>query len=220
MKKIQIGNQVWASSNLDVVEFRNGDLITEAKTSEDWVTGNESQTPMWCDYEFDSANGVKYGKFYNWFAVSDSRGLAPEGWDIPSDSDWDELMRFVSDDKGLDTLDEVAAYLKGVAGVDGSDYRDHYGFNAEPLGRIHMGGDSQRAGEGCYWWSASEKEGDGGRGGQNKAGKGLFANALKAFGRTNSDFPELARYRAISDGMAIGGLNKMFGLSVRCLCRL
>ena len=217
MEKTQIGNQIWMSNNLDVVQFRNGEFITEAKTSEEWKRGNESKTPMWCYYEFDSSNGVKYGKFYNWFAVSDSRGLAPEGWEIPNDSDWDELMSFISEDKGLDTLDEVAAYLKGVAWVDGSNQEDDYGFNAEPLGRIHMWGDSQRAGEGCYWWSASEREGDDRRGEQNKAAKRLFANVLEAFGKTSADFSELARYRAISDGISVGGLNKMFGLSVRCL---
>ena len=55
MKKVRIGNQIWMSDNLDVVQFRNGELIAEAKNLKEWESGNESKKPMWCYYEFDSA---------------------------------------------------------------------------------------------------------------------------------------------------------------------
>lgn len=198
MKKIQLGSQLWMSNNLDVVQFRNGDVIAEAKSSEDWKKGNQSKTPMWCYYEFDSANGAKYGKFYNWFAVSDSRGLAPDGYVIPNDSDWDELMSFISEDNGLDSVDEVSGYLKGGAIWEGDrNEGDHYGYNAEPCGKVDMFGNGERAGECGYWWSASE---DGEGGGQFLAGN-----------------PDFARYRAIHECIGIGKMNKMCGLSVRCM---
>ncbi|MFM7771062.1 MAG: fibrobacter succinogenes major paralogous domain-containing protein, partial [Bacteroidota bacterium] len=39
----------------------------------------------------DPAEGVKYGKLYNWYAVNDARGLAPVGYHIPSDAEWTTL---------------------------------------------------------------------------------------------------------------------------------
>jgi uncharacterized protein (TIGR02145 family) len=37
-------------------------------------------------------NNTVYGKLYNWYAVKDSRGLAPAGWHIPTDSEWDTII--------------------------------------------------------------------------------------------------------------------------------
>ena len=39
-----------------------------------------------------------YGKLYNWYAVTDPRGLAPEGWHIPSDAEWTTLSTFLGGD--------------------------------------------------------------------------------------------------------------------------
>ena len=37
LKEIKIGNQIWASQNLDIVNFNNGALIIEARDSSQWV---------------------------------------------------------------------------------------------------------------------------------------------------------------------------------------
>lgn len=63
---VTIGTQVWMTKNLDVVTFRNGDPIPQAKTSEAWKKAGESKQPAWCYYNNDPANGAKYGKLYNW----------------------------------------------------------------------------------------------------------------------------------------------------------
>jgi uncharacterized protein (TIGR02145 family) len=47
-----------------------------------------SGKPAWCYYDNDPANGSKYGKLYNWYAINDSRGIAPKGWHVPSDTEW------------------------------------------------------------------------------------------------------------------------------------
>ncbi|HPJ46584.1 MAG TPA: fibrobacter succinogenes major paralogous domain-containing protein [Tenuifilaceae bacterium] len=86
------GNYSWASDNLNVTTFRNGDPITEAKTDEEWVQAAQEGKPAWCYLNNDPANGKKYGILYNWFAVSDSRGLAPEGYRIPTNSDFEKLI--------------------------------------------------------------------------------------------------------------------------------
>ena len=82
---VKIGTQVWTTKNLNVSTFRNGDTIPEVKTNEEWIEAARIQQPAWCYYENDSMNGAKYGKLYNWYAMNDTRGLAPIGYHIPSD---------------------------------------------------------------------------------------------------------------------------------------
>ncbi len=95
IKTVTIGTQVWMTKNLDVAKFRNGDLIPEAKTNEEWDEAGRNRKPAWCYYNNDPANGAKYGKLYNWYAVNDHRGLAPEGYHIPSDKDWEVLSDYL-----------------------------------------------------------------------------------------------------------------------------
>ena len=80
MKEVKIGDQIWMVENLNVDKFRNGDIIPEAKTNEEWKKANENKQPAWCYYGNDLTYGEKYGKLYNWYAVTDQRGLAPEGY--------------------------------------------------------------------------------------------------------------------------------------------
>jgi uncharacterized protein (TIGR02145 family) len=81
---VTIVDHVWTAKNLDVATFSNGDPIPQAKTNESWQEAGENMEPAWCYYENNPANGTKYGKLYNWWAVIDTRGLAPVGWHIPS----------------------------------------------------------------------------------------------------------------------------------------
>lgn len=59
---VTIGNQVWMQNNLNTDRFRNGDLIPEAKSNEEWKRLGEERKPAWCFYENDSTKGVVYGK--------------------------------------------------------------------------------------------------------------------------------------------------------------
>jgi len=77
--------------NLDVREFRNLDPIMEAKTDEEWVRAGEQGIPAWCYYDNDPANNELFGKLYNWHAVNDKRGLAPEGYRVPTIKELDDL---------------------------------------------------------------------------------------------------------------------------------
>ncbi len=93
-KIVNIGNQVWMTENLNLSVFRNGDAIAEAKTAEEWLNAGKEGKPAWCYYENDPANGEKYGKLYNWYAVNDSRQLAPQGCHVPSDAEWQSLVDY------------------------------------------------------------------------------------------------------------------------------
>jgi hypothetical protein len=76
----------WMVKSLDVTTFRNGDKIRYVSTPNEWKITNEKGIPCWT--YADSSNG-NFNKLYNYFAVSDSRGLAPEGYRITTKSDWD-----------------------------------------------------------------------------------------------------------------------------------
>ena len=82
---ITIGEQVWMKRNLSITNFRNGDPILEAKSFEEWKTAGKEGQPI-CRMD-----EKKFGKQYNWHAVNDKRGLAPEGWRIPTKEDFRTL---------------------------------------------------------------------------------------------------------------------------------
>ena len=83
-----ICDQTWMVKNLDVDHYRNGDPIPQVTDAAAWATAT---TGAWCYYNNDPANGAIYGKLYNGYAVNDPRGLAPEGWHIPTNSEWETL---------------------------------------------------------------------------------------------------------------------------------
>lgn len=97
---VTIGTQVWMIKNLDVSTFKNGEPIPQAKTDEEWLKAKENKQPAWCYFENDLANGAKYGKLYNWYAVSDPRGLAPVGYHVPSHAEWTRLKDYLGSDEG------------------------------------------------------------------------------------------------------------------------
>jgi uncharacterized protein (TIGR02145 family) len=85
---VTICDQVWTKKNLNVSRYRNGDVIPQVTNPTQWAN---LTTGAWCYYNNDPANGAIYGKLYNWYAVNDLRGLAPSGYHIPTDAEWNTL---------------------------------------------------------------------------------------------------------------------------------
>ena len=113
IKSVKIGTQTWTSENLNVSTFRNGDPIPEARTKQEWILAGNHEQPAWCYYNNDSENGKVYGKLYNWYAVIDTRGIAPKGWHIPSIKDW-EIMFKTLDPKTKFTPGDFMDSIDGV----------------------------------------------------------------------------------------------------------
>lgn len=90
--EVVIGTQTWTCSNLDVTTYRNGDTIPQVTDQASWQL---LTTGAWCYYDNNSANGAIYGKLYNWYAVNDPRGLAPNGYHIPTDVEWTVLTDYL-----------------------------------------------------------------------------------------------------------------------------
>ena len=145
-KNVQIGSQIWMAENLNTNRFRNGDIIPEARTDRAWEKAGEEGKPAWCYYKNDSANGKKYGRLYNWYAVNDRRGLAPEGWHIPTKAELETLASSAGNNSNA---------LKAVGQGTGSGAGTNTtGFSALLAGYRNYNGDFYNlAGDTNYWSS-------------------------------------------------------------------
>ena len=138
---VTIGTQTWTSKNLDVSNYRNGDIIPQVQDKKAWA---KLTTGAWCYYENKAANGTKYGKLYNWYAVHDPRGLAPAGWHVPTYQEWDVLSTF---------LGEYEKKLKSASGWhEGGEGTNSSGFSALPGGNRSGNGTCYSIGSNGYWW--------------------------------------------------------------------
>ena len=86
---VTICGQKWMEKNLDVTTYRNGDTIPYVTDPTAWAA---LTTGAWCYYNNDPSTNSIYGKLYNWYAVADSRGLAPAGWHVSTDAEWTTLV--------------------------------------------------------------------------------------------------------------------------------
>ena len=149
-KSVKIGEQEWMTENLNVDRLRNGDPLPEAKTEGEWKRASENNNPSWCYYNNDPTNGEKYGKLYNWHAVNDSRGLAPEGWHLPSDDEWTTLTAFLAG-KGAGTK------MKSTSGwkEDGNGTNES-GFTGLPGGYRNSSCSYYDIGRSGFWWASTQ----------------------------------------------------------------
>ncbi|HLF33663.1 MAG TPA: fibrobacter succinogenes major paralogous domain-containing protein, partial [Cyclobacteriaceae bacterium] len=155
IKSAKIGSQVWMSENLDVSRFRNGDEIPELENGDEWESAGRESRPAWCYYNNDPEYGKKFGKLYNWHAVNDPRGLAPEGWHIPTNDEWAELNDYLGDYAGF-KMKSVSDWKVSVNESEHVGNGDNSsGFNGLPGGKrgfaSHHG--FTYSGEFGYWWS-------------------------------------------------------------------
>jgi uncharacterized protein (TIGR02145 family) len=144
----------WMTKNLDVDHYRNGDPIPKVEDAAEWAT---LTTGGYCYYNNDSTTyAAIYGKLYNWYAVNDPRGLAPEGWEVPTDFVWTNaeeclggsataggLMKEIGTTQWL-SPNEGATNLSGFAGLPGGLRLDDGTFN------LNLTGFSGN------WWSSTE----------------------------------------------------------------
>ena len=148
---VKIGDQVWMSENLDVTKFQNGDVIPQAVTDSAWARAGRLKQPAWCFYDNDSSNRKNYGRLYNWYAIIDKRGLAPAGWHIPTESDWNKLKNEIGD------LDYAGGKLKSPDGwKEHGDGSNGSGFSALPGGFRAVDGPFYNVTIAGYWWSSTE----------------------------------------------------------------
>ena len=146
-----IGTQKWILKNLNASTHQNGDTIRYARTEEEWLDAAEKKEGAWCYYANDPKNGEVYGKLYNWYAVNDSRGLAPSGYHIPSDLEWSLLTEY------LGGKESAGLKMKSTSGwANGGNGDNSSGFNGLPGGGCNYLGAFNGITVSGYWWSSSE----------------------------------------------------------------
>ena len=145
---VTIGSQVWTSKNLDVATYRNGDVIPQVQDENAWA---KLTTGAWCYFDNDASNGTKYGKLYNWYAVNDPRGLAPNGYHIPTDAEWTQLSDYLGGES------EAGTKMKSTSGwVVNGNGTNSSGFSGLPGGYRDYNGAFDYVDYSGPWWSSSE----------------------------------------------------------------
>ena len=182
---IQIGTQIWMSKNLGVAFYRNGDPIPQVTDATAWAG---LTTGAWCYYNNDPTQGTTYGKLYNWYAVNDPRGLAPQGWHIPSDAEWTTLETTLEGDAVAGGKMKEAGTPHWTSPNTGGT--DNSGFTGLPGGYRFINGSFDFIGNYGFWWSSTEN------------------GIAGAWYRYLSDIYGVARRNYY---------NKEFGFSVRCV---
>jgi uncharacterized protein (TIGR02145 family) len=149
--EVTIGNQIWMTKNLNVDKFRNGEPIPEAKTEGEWKAYSDAGEAAWCYYDNDSANGEKYGKLYNRYAVNDPRGLAPVGYHISTDEEWTILTDHLGGES------KAGARMKSKNGwYDNGNGTNSSGFSGLPGGYRYPNGTFSSIGYFGIWLSSTE----------------------------------------------------------------
>jgi uncharacterized protein (TIGR02145 family) len=183
---VSIGTQIWMAENLRTTRFRSGASIPEGLSAGEWTA---AFTPASALYNNDAANEALYGRLYNWFAVSDSSGLCPDGWRIPTELDWTVLSNELGGSlvAGGPLKEDSPLWFPPNFGADNST-----GFTGRPGGfRTFEGLYFNFRGSGYFWAIDEVSPG---------AGNALFRRL---------DFS--------GTGLTQGNLSKQSGFSVRCI---
>jgi uncharacterized protein (TIGR02145 family) len=155
-----------AHSGESTITYANKTYKTAKIGTQTWMAENlnyEAEGSV-C-YENNPANCAKYGRLYNW---ETAMKVCPKGWHLPSNAEWDKLLRFVDGDKGTKSpynSETAGQHLKTVSGWNFyKEYygngTDDYGFSALPGGNGGSDGNFNGAGHYGGWWSAGEYNSD------------------------------------------------------------
>lgn len=129
LNHVTVGGTDWTVANLSTARFADGSEIPRADDLATLANLGEAGQPAWCYPDFDSDKGAAYGMLYNWYAVTDPRGICPRGWRVANADDWAALIE--------------AAGGQGVAGTalksdygwyGGGNGTDALAFSALPVG--------------------------------------------------------------------------------------
>ena len=164
---IIIGDQEWMIENFKVTHYRNGDPILNETNENTWI---ELSAGAYCIYNNDPSFIESYGCLYNWFAVNDLRGLAPEGWHIPTDQEIKELemylgmTEFSANNTGMRGTNEGSKLAGNRELWEDGELTDNVDFGISGLNLIPSGyrdsnsGDFIGSSDNVHFWSTSEQD--------------------------------------------------------------
>ena len=166
---VKIGSQTWMVENLKTTRYRNGEYIGTTTPADKNITNESTPKYQWA-HVGDESNASKYGRLYTWYAVNDSRDLAPTGWHVASDAEWTTLENYLIANgynyDGTTTGNKIGKSLAATidwysysgTGTIGNDLtkNNSSGFTALPGGYRSYDGSFNYVGSLGMWWSSTE----------------------------------------------------------------
>ena len=148
-RTITIGTQVWMVENLKTTKYRNGESIPNVTVNTSWKA---LTTGAYCWYNNDATiYKADYGALYNWYAVADSRNIAPMGWHVPTDAEWTLLIDYFGRTDQASLLKETGVWHWQLPNTDATNSS---GFTALPGGyRKDYDGTFSDLRQSGNWWS-------------------------------------------------------------------
>lgn len=148
---VEIGTQVWMGQNLKTTSYNNGDIIPTTSTPDADISKESTPKYQWA-YDGNENNINEYGRLYTWHAATDTRGLCPTGWHLPSNDEWQILINY------LGGYDEAGGKMKEIGetwAAPNVGATNESRFSALP-GGLRQGTGFYTIGLTGSWWTSSE----------------------------------------------------------------
>jgi len=151
---VSIGAQVWMVENLATTRYRDGSRIPQVEDEERWTN---IVTGAYCRPALKPSKVAKaYGLLYNFRAVSDCRGLCPDGCHVPTAEEWRELIEYLGGDDVAGSKMKVTSAGSWRIQVPGTN--NESGFSALPAGGRGRLGSAGEVGKYATWWSSTSHD--------------------------------------------------------------
>ncbi len=150
-----IGTQKWMAENLKVSKYSDDTTIPNITDNTQW---QNNTTGAWSYYNNDVTNNAKYGKLYNWYAVSKTtngnKNVCPTGWHVPTDAEWTVLTDYLGGESVAGSkMKEVGTTSWSSLNTDATNTSLFTGLAG---GRRTDSGNFYNNGNHGFWWSSSE----------------------------------------------------------------
>jgi len=150
---VPIGTQLWMIENLKTTKYNDGSDIPLVEDPEEWA---DLLTPAYCWYDNNNTYKHPYGALYNSYVIETDK-LCPEGWHVPTNSDWGTLINYLEE--------PVGGKLKEYGTVNwknpNTNATNETGFTALPGGyRTYFTGEFWYINDAGYWWTSTEFSSD------------------------------------------------------------
>jgi uncharacterized protein (TIGR02145 family) len=158
-KTVYIGTQQWMAENLKTEKYSDGTIIPNVTDNTQW---SNLTSAAWEYYNNDAANNDKYGKLYNWYAVSPTtngnKNICPTGWHVPTDTEWTVLTDY------LGGVSVAGGKMKEVGTTSwispNAEATNTSLFTGLPGGYRYNDGNYINVGSVGLWWSSTENDAD------------------------------------------------------------
>ncbi len=155
-KTVKIGTQWWMMENLKAEHYRNGESIPNITNAGEWKSLNNG---AWCVYDNDETYADTYGYLYNWYAAIDIRNLAPTGWHVPTDDEWQILTDYLGGSATAGGMIKMTGTVGDGTGLwlsPNLGATNESGFSALPGGHRTSNGDFNNIKSYAIFWTSTE----------------------------------------------------------------